>query len=134
MTIVGYLIGFRFHAGVLAALSMLLLTIGIGFAFSWISASIGLAAKTPEAAQAAGFIPIFPFVFASSAFVPIETMPTWLRTFSANQPVTRFVDALRSLALGGPTAGNVTAAVAWILIILAIFIPLSVRLYRRSAN
>jgi len=134
MTLVGYLIGFRFQAGVLAAISMILLTLLIGFAFSWISASIGLAAKTPEAAQAAGFIPIFPFVFASSAFVPVETMPDWLAAFARNQPVTRFVDALRALTLGGPTAGDVIAALAWIVVILIVFVPLSVRLYRRSAG
>ena len=134
MTIVAHLIGFRFHAGVVAALAVLVLTLAIGFTFSWISASIGLAAKTPEAAQAASFIPIFPFVFASSAFVPVETMPSWLAAFSRNQPVTRFVDALRALTLGGETASHVIAAIVWIIIILAVFVPLSVRLYRRSAE
>ena len=134
MTIVGYLIGFRFQAGILAAISMLLLALAVGFAFSWVSAAIGLAAKTPEAAQAASFIPIFPFVFASSAFVQVETMPSWLAAFARNQPVTRFVDALRALTLGGETASHVIAAIVWILIILAIFVPLGVRLYRPSAG
>ena len=134
MTIVGYAIGFRFQAGFLAAISMLLLTLLVGFTFSWISASIGLAAKTPEAAQAASFIPIFPFVFASSAFVPVQSMPDWLAAFARNQPVTRFVDALRALTLGGETASHVTAALIWVVVILAVFVPLSVRLYRRSAG
>lgn len=134
MLIVGFLIGFRFHAGLLPALGTIALAVGIGYAFSWVLATIGLAAKTPEAAQAASFIPIFPFVFASSAFVPVETMPSWLQVFAENQPVTRFVDALRVLVLGGPTTTPVLQAIMWLVIMLAIFIPLSVRLYRRSAN
>jgi len=131
---VGFLIGFRFHAGFLPAFGAIALAVAVGYAFSWVMATIGLAVKTSEAAQAAGFIPIFPLVFASSAFVPVETMPNWLQVFAENQPVTRFVDAMRALILGGPTATPVSYAVLWLAILLAIFIPLSVRLYRRSAQ
>ena len=104
------------------------------YAFTWISAALGLIAKTPEAAQAAAFIPIFPFTFASSAFVPVETMPSWLQVFSANQPVTIVVDTVRALVLGGDTAGLVTQSLAWIGVILVVFVPLSVRLYRNSVG
>jgi ABC transporter DrrB family efflux protein len=129
---VGTLIGFRFHTGPVAVAGVFLLAVAFGFAFSWIAASIGLAAKNPEAAQAAGFVPLFPLVFASSAFVPTATMPAWLRVFADNQPVTAIVDALRALALGGPTARPVAVAGAWLLAILAVFVPLTVRQYRRS--
>ena len=61
-------------------------------------------------------------------------LPDWLAAFARNQPVTRFVDALRALTLGGETASHVTAALIWVVVILAIFVPLSVRLYRRSAG
>jgi len=132
--IVGTLIGLRFHAGVLPALGAVALVLAFGYAFSWISTAIGLAAKTPEAAQAAGFIPIFPFVFASSAFVPTQTMPTWLQSFAQNQPVSVAVDAVRAMVLGGETTRYVWATLAWIAVILSVAIPLSVRLYRRSAG
>jgi len=99
-----------------------------------VSASIGLAAKTPEAAQAAGFIPIFPFVFASSAFVPPATMPSWLLGFAENQPVPVAVNAVRAMVLVGETARYVWLTLMWVLVIVVITVPLSVRLYRRSAG
>jgi ABC transporter DrrB family efflux protein len=132
MVAVGYLIGFRFHTGWVPALAAIALTVLFGFAFSWVSASIGLATKNPEAAQAAGFVPLFPLVFASSAFVPVETMPSWLRVFADNQPITVTVDALRALTLGGPTARPVLLALAWIVGILLVFVPLTVWQYRRT--
>ncbi|GMR02677.1 MAG: ABC transporter permease [Acidimicrobiia bacterium] len=134
MLVVGFLIGFRFHAGLLPAFGAIALAVIVGYSAAWVMAAIGLVAKTPEAAQAASFVLMFPFVFASSAFVPVETMPGWLQVFAENQPVTKFVDALRALILGGPTATPVFQALTWLVVILAIFIPLSVRQYRRSAE
>ena len=72
-------------------------------------------------------------VFASSAFVPVNTMPGWLQTFARNQPVTITVNAARDLVLGYPAAGNVIASIAWSVGILAVFGPLAVRKYRRAA-
>ena len=102
-------------------------------------AAMGLKVKTPEAVQSAVFIPIFPFVFASSVFVPTETLPNWLATFADNQPITIIANAIRSLMLGqgalpaGQTVeGQVLLALAWIVGIIAVFAPLSVRLYRRA--
>ncbi len=131
---IGTALGFRFQAGPSAAISAILIAGLFAYAFTWISAALGLIAKTPEAAQAAAFIPIFPFTFASSAFVPVETMPSWLQVFSANQPVTIVVDTVRALVLGGDTAGLVTQSLAWIGVILVVFVPLSVRLYRNSVG
>lgn len=134
MLVVGSIVGFRFHAGAAAAVAMVALALLIGLAFSWVSAWVGLVSKTPEVAQAASFIPIFPFVFASSAYVPVESMPGWLQVFADHQPVTRFVDGLRALALGGPTTRPVLLALLWVAILLVLFVPMSVRLYRRSAE
>jgi ABC transporter DrrB family efflux protein len=132
ITVVGTLIGFRFSAGVLAALGAFGIVVLFGFALSWVFANIGLAVKGAEAAQAAGFVWIFPLVFASSAFVPTATMPDWLRVFADNQPVTRVVDAVRVLVLGGPTTEAVLYAVGWSLLILAVAMPLAVRRFRRT--
>jgi ABC transporter DrrB family efflux protein len=132
MTGVGHLIGFRFAAGPVRALGALGLAVLFGFAFSWISANVGLAVREPESAQAGGFIWVFPLVFASSAFVPVESMPGWLQVFAANQPITTTVDALRALVLGGPALRPVLATLAWMVGILAVFVPLAVWRYRRA--
>ena len=131
MLIVGGLIGFRFQNGVLAGLGAVALVILFGFAFSWISAFIGLVTRDPETAQVAGFIWVFPLVFASSAFVPVQTMPEWLQAFANVQPISVTVDAVRALTLGRPL-DPVWPTLAWVVGILAVFVPLSVRQYRRS--
>src|SRR5437868_12053358 len=102
MTGVGLLIGFRFHGGFVPSVAGLGLTVLFGFAFSWISALIGMSVRDPEAAQAAGFIWVFPLIFASSAFVPVQTMPSWLQTFARNNPITHVINAIRALIQGGP--------------------------------
>jgi ABC transporter DrrB family efflux protein len=132
MTVVGYLVGFNFQVGVLSSIAAIAMVVSFGYALSWIFSFIGLTAKGTETAQATGFVAIFPLVFASSAFVPIETMPGWLQAFAKAQPVTNVVNGARALAIGGPTARPVFYAVLWIVGILAVFVPLAVWRYRRS--
>lgn len=134
MLIVAFIIGFRFHGGLGAAIGALLIVLAFGYSFSWVAAVLGLAAKTPEAAQAASFIPLFPLVFASSAFVPTDTMPDWLQVFAEHQPVTAVVNVVRALILGLPTGDLLWRAALWIVIIFVVFAPLAVRMYRRSAE
>ncbi len=135
MWMVGLLVGFRPEGNILswlAAAGMLLLT---SFAFSWISATIGLIVSSVEAAQSAGFIWLFPLTFASSAFVPTKSMPTWLRTFAEHQPVTLIVNAVRGLLLNQSDATTILQALAWCIGILVVFIPVSVWAYgRRTAR
>ena len=102
-----------------------------GYAFSWVFAFFGLIASSPEAAQALGFIIVFPLTFVSSAFVPVDSMPTGCRP-SPTQPVHDVVDAMRSLFLGTPAGNNVWGAVAWCFGITAVFGPLSASRYRRA--
>jgi len=132
---IGLLVGFRPEGPVIAwfaAAAILLLT---SFAFSWISATIGLLVSTVEAAQSAGFIWLFPLTFASCAFVPTQSMPDWLRVFAEHQPVTIIVNAVRGLLLNHPDASTIWSAIAWCIGILIIFIPLAVRAYgRRTAR
>jgi ABC transporter DrrB family efflux protein len=128
---VGLLIGFRFHTGLLGILGGLALVVAFASAFSWISAAIGLSVGSVEAAQSAGFVWVFPLTFASSAFVPVSSMPWWLEGFARVNPITVVVDALRALFLGGPAAALVWKSLAWIVAIVVVFVPVAVYRYRR---
>ena len=128
--VVGYIVGFRFTGGVGGALASIALVAAFGLALSWIFAFVALTVRGAETAQTAGFVVIFPLVFASSVFVPVATFPAWLQAFATINPVTVTADAARSLALYG-TPASLGAAAAWIGGLLAVFIPLSVWRYRR---
>ncbi|HEX2024048.1 MAG TPA: ABC transporter permease [Acidimicrobiales bacterium] len=133
MFAVGLLIGFRVHTNVLGAVAGMLLVVLFGYAFSWIFAAVGMAVRDAETAQAASFPVMAPLVFASTAFVPLTTMPGWLQPFAEHQPVSVTVDAVRALVGGGATVRPVLKALAWILGILVVSAPLAVRRYRRTA-
>jgi ABC transporter DrrB family efflux protein len=133
MIIVGYLVGFRFHAGVAGALAAVGLVASFGFALSWIFAFLALTVRGAEAAQSAGFVVVFPLVFASSVFVPVSSMPAWLQGFAGASPITLTANAARSLSLTGGVPGSLGGAAAWIAVILAVFIPLCVWRYRRMS-
>jgi ABC transporter DrrB family efflux protein len=132
MTLVGFLIGFRIEHGFGNFLLAILITSVFGFAFSWISAAIGLAVKNVETAQSAGFIWVFPLVFASSVFVPIQTMGKALRTFAEHNPITYATNTVRALILGTPVGDNLWYTLAWTVGILIVFVPLAVDRYRKS--
>lgn len=132
MISVGYLLGFNFQNGLADALLMVVLLLFFGFAFSWASAFLGMSVKDSETAQVAGFAFIFPLTFASSAFVPVDTMPGWLQAFANNQPMTHAVNASRYLALGVGDSGEVWRTLLWIVVILSVFVPLAVWRYRKS--
>jgi ABC transporter DrrB family efflux protein len=128
---VGYLIGFRFEAGFPAALGAILLAIAFGSSMSWVGAWIGMAAKTPEAAQSGGFIWLFPLVFASSIFVQPTSMPGWLEAFAEINPISIMANATRALTNGGAVTTPLLQSLAWIAGITVVFFALSVRQYRK---
>jgi ABC transporter DrrB family efflux protein len=132
MMVVGYLVGWRIHTNVLAMIGGALLVMLFAYAMSWIFATVGLAVGDPETAQAAAFPVLAPLVFASSAFVQVESMPGWLQVFARNQPVSVTVSAVRALMNGGPTASYVEHSLLWCIGILVVFAPTAVRLYRRA--
>ena len=132
MMIVGYLVGWRIHTSLLAVVPGILLVLLFGYAMSWIFAAVGLAVKDPETAQAAAFPVLAPLVFASAAFVQVENMPGWLQGWAGNQPVSVTAEAVRALTIGGPTSSLVIKSVFWSIAIIAIFAPISVRLYRKA--
>jgi len=128
---VGSIIGFRFENGAGFAVAAAMIAVLFGFAFTWISAFIGMSVKDVETAQVAGFVWIFPIVFASSMFVPIETMPGWLQAFAKINPVSAAADTVRALSLGGEIIAPLWKCLAWIGGLLVLFLPLAVMRYRR---
>jgi oleandomycin transport system permease protein len=130
---VGVAVGFRFGAGALPGVAAVLLAVAFGWAMSWIGMSVGLALRDPEAVQASSFVWMFPLVFASSAYVPVSTMPGWLQAFVKVNPISIVAQSLRELMLGGPTATHVLQSLAWIAAITVVFFTLTVRQYRRLA-
>jgi len=133
MVAVGFLVGFRIHAGVVPFVASIVLLLLFSFAFSWIFAFIGLAAPNAESAQAGSFPILAILVFASTAFVPIEGMPGWLQGYNKVQPISVVVKAMRAMAIGGDTAVPVLHALLWIVALLVIFVPLCVTKYRKAA-
>jgi len=132
MALVGFAVGFRIHGGILAFLGAMLIVLLFGYVLSWVFAALGLAVGDPESAQAAAFPFLAPLVFASSAFVPVDSMPGWLQVFAKHQPVSVAVSAVRDLCLGKPAATHVLQTLAWCAGILLVCVPLSVSRYRKT--
>jgi ABC transporter DrrB family efflux protein len=146
MLIVAFLVGYRLHEGGWEALLAFIGIVAVGYAFTWVSAFAGLSLKTIEAVQAALFTIVFPFVFVSTAFVPLATFPSWLQGFAEWNPVSIWVDTIRKLTLGdlyspatSPLFENVKPlgelmwlSVGWFLFFLVVFSFLGVRFYRKT--
>jgi ABC transporter DrrB family efflux protein len=132
MCVVGLLVGWNPSASVPAILAGLGLVLAFSYSLSWLFAIVGLVVANGETAQAASFPILAPLVFASSAFVPVASMPGWLQVFAKHQPVSVVVNAVRGLTLGGATTSNVLSALAWIVGFVAVFAPIAVARYRRA--
>ncbi|WP_016907880.1 ABC transporter permease [Streptomyces xiaopingdaonensis] len=127
------LMGFRAAGsplGWLAAAGLLLAWI---VALSWLAACVGLVAKSPEGAGGFGFFLLF-LPYPSSGFVPIETMPGWLRGFAEHQPATPLIESVRALLLGEPAGGAVWRTLAWCFGILVCSVALSGVVFRRRSR
>src|SRR5215216_1990017 len=131
---VGFIAGFNFIDSSVGEVALgIVLLLLLGYAFSWIFALVGLYSSTPETANAIGFTAIFPLTFASSIFVPADTMPDGLRQFAEANPFTTISDAVRSLWLNTPAHTDVWMAFIWCFVLIAVFAPLAVTRYRRVA-
>ena len=130
---VGYAVGFRFENGFVPAVLMIVLGTAFGVAICTVSAFVGLAIRDEESVGSFGLIWLFPLTFVSAAFVPVQSMPGWLQAFAKNQPVTIVVDEMRALALGGPLTQHAWQSALWLAGIVAVFVPLAVRAYRRAS-
>jgi ABC transporter DrrB family efflux protein len=133
LVVTGLIIGFTFSTNALEILAGFGLLVLFGYAFSWVFALLGLLVSSPEAANSLGFIAVFPLTFISSAFVPVDSMPSALQWFADVNPFTVVVDAMRHLWVGAPAGNSVWGAVVWSLVIIAVFAPLAVARYRRTA-
>jgi ABC-2 type transport system permease protein len=139
MTIVSFLVGFRLHGGVADGLIAFGLIIVFSFAFEWVFITAGLFASNAQAAQGLALIMV-PFTFVSSAYVPVSSMPSWLRAFAENQPVTFMIDAVRSLTggapaealLGHPSSYFVVRSLIWSSAIVLVFATIGIARYRRG--
>jgi ABC-2 type transport system permease protein/oleandomycin transport system permease protein len=131
MSVVGLLVGWRPSGSLPAIFGGVLLVLGFAYSLSWVFAIVGLSARDGETAQAASFPILAPLVFASSAFVPVKTMPGWLQAFAKHQPVSVVVDAVRDLTLARPVGSHVVQAIAWIVGIVAVCAPMAVARYRQ---
>ena len=129
---VGFIAGFNFNDTSAPELALgIVLLLFLGYAFSWVFALVGLFSSSPETANAVGFTAIFPLTFASSMFVPADSMPDGLRQFAEANPFTTITDALRSLWLGTPANTDIWMAFIWCAVVVAVFAPLAVVRYRR---
>ncbi|MEU6711965.1 ABC transporter permease [Nonomuraea sp. NPDC046802] len=143
LAVVGLLVGWRAHTGVLSTLAGIGVLLLFAYAMTWVGITIGLSVRSPEVAGTAGLLWVLPLGFVSNGFVPISAMPDWLQVVAAWNPVTAVVTAARSL-FGNPLGVTspdrlplqypIAAAVIWSLGLIAIFIPLALRSFRRSAR
>ena len=144
MVVVGFIVGWRTDASAPSVLAGLFLVLAIGYVFSWISATVGLSVGSVEVANSAGFVWMFPVTFVSSTFVDINSLNGVVRTIAEWNPMSAFVTAIREL-FGNtseempqpdvwPLQNPILATVLWLLVILAIFVPLSVRQYKKAAS
>jgi len=134
MIAVGYAAGFRFQDGITPSIAAVALILLFGVALTWVAVFIGISVKDVETAQVAGFVWVFPLVFASSLYVPIETMPSWLQIFAEINPVTPMVDTVRALSWGTALSSSLWKILAWDAGIILVFLPLALRRYRLLAR
>jgi ABC-2 type transport system permease protein len=142
MMICGVIVGWRFHNGVLQFLAAVGLLLLLAFAMLWVGALIGLSVGSPQVAASAGLIWLFPVTFISNAFVPPETMPSWLQTVAEWNPLSAIVQACRELfgnqslvvSDAWPMEQPVLASLIWCAIIIGVFAPLAIRKYKAATT
>ena len=134
MWVVGLLVGFRPEGGIAGNAAAMGLMLLFGFALSWVGVAMGALVRTPEALQGIMFAVVFPLTFVSSAFVPTDTMPGWMRIFAENQPMTLVVNAVRDLTLGTNLYNAELLSGLWSLGFLVVFFPLGLWLYKRRTT
>jgi ABC-2 type transport system permease protein len=133
IVLVALLMGFRSPAGILSWLAAIGILALFTLALTWIAAVAGLSAKTIDGASAFSY-PLLFLPFISSAFVPTRTMPTVVRVFAENQPVTSIVNALRALLSNQPVGNDIWIALAWCVGIMVVAYLFAMRAYKRRVS
>jgi ABC-2 type transport system permease protein/oleandomycin transport system permease protein len=134
MVAVGLAVGFRPDASVGQWVEALAIMLLFGFALAWVGITLGMTVRTPEAVQGALFVVVMPLTFASSAFVPTDTMPGWLKAFTEHQPITLVINAVRALLLGRDPGSAAWQSIVWSIGILIVFFPLALVMYRKRTT
>ena len=143
MSLTGLLVGWRIHTSILEALGGYLLLLLFAYAVSWVMAWVGLLIPSVEVLNQASFIVIFPVTFLANTFVPLQSLPGPLEAFATWNPVSAITQAARELfgntALVAPSDAwplqhPVAYTLVWVVIILAVFVPLTNLQYRRAAS
>lgn len=134
MILAGLIFGFRSNAGLVEWLAITGIIVLFTLAFSWLAAIVGVLAKSVEGVQWLTFVIVFPLTFASSAFVPADSMVSWLRPFAENQPITHIIESIRGLMIGTPVGDHGFWAVVWCVAILVISVPVASILFRRKTT
>ena len=130
---VGMLLGFRVQTDAVSVLAAVVLLVVVAGAFSWLPVLVAMLVDEPEKVMMLGFVVVFPLTFASSAFVPVATMPGWMQGWVAVNPATLLVDAVRGLLVGGEVLVPALGALAWAAAIGAVCAPLALRAFRRRS-
>jgi ABC-2 type transport system permease protein/oleandomycin transport system permease protein len=131
VALLALVMGYRFESAV-GAVAAIALATAVGFAFSWLGAAIAAKVRQPDMVGMLSMFWLFPLMLASTAFAPAESMPGWLQPFATYQPISVAADAVRGLCDGSASAGDLALALGWIIGLLAVFAPLSVRIYTRT--
>jgi len=144
MSLTGFVVGWRIRSSVIEAIGGFLLLLLFAYAFSWVMAFVGLLAPSPEVVNNAAFVVIFPLTFIANTFVPLSTLPGPLKTFAEWNPISAVTQGARELFgnVDGPAAGATSWAMQhaevytliWVVVILAVFVPLATRQYKRAAS
>jgi oleandomycin transport system permease protein len=129
---VGYAMGFRIQTNPFAAAAGCLLAVAFALCLSWLSVWIGMVARTPGAVQGIMILLVLPLSFGSNTFVQADTLPGWMRGFVDVNPITHLAGAARALFLGGPLANHVLWTFGWMAALVAVFMPLALRAYKRK--
>jgi ABC-2 type transport system permease protein len=132
VVVLGLIMGFDAHGGVLGVLAAVALVVVFAFGLSWLFATVGLLLRAPNAVLNAGFLALFPLIFLSNIFVDPSTLPSALEAFVKVNPISHLCDATRGLMAGDVDGDKVLLSLAEAAALTAIFAPLTVRLYGRG--
>ncbi len=144
MSLTGLVVGWRIRTSLLEALAGFLLLLLFAYAISWIMAWVGLLVPSVEVVQSASFIVIFPITFIANTFVPSENLPSVLRVIAEWNPVSAVTQAARELfgnlppnypePTSWPLQNPIVYTLLWVVLLLAVFVPLAVRQYKRASS
>ncbi|MGH9116505.1 MAG: ABC transporter permease [Acidimicrobiales bacterium] len=132
IVVLGVALGFRPDGGALGVLLAVTLLLVFAFSLSWVWTAVGLRMQTPESVMQVSMTVLFPLTFASNVFVDSATMPGWVQAFVNSNPITHLATAARGLMHGTAVTGDVAWVLAWSAALVAVFGPLTMRLYGRE--